>query len=329
MLKDDALEHLRCSKNLLAFSSGVDSTCLFFMLIDAEVEFDIAIDDYAKREQSKQEIAYASELAKKHKLKCYIHKAKSIEKNFEADAREVRYDFFDSLVKQHNYKNLLTAHHLGDRFEWMLMQFCRGAGCAELSGMKTYQQRQNYTLIRPLLHLDKSELLEFLTKRNIKYFEDESNLDDSYTRNKFRHNHTNPLISLHLQGIKKSFEYIDRDVDALIDRVDIQKTDDFAYFTSTNNKRSDIYAIDKHLKSLGLMISANERELLKTDKSVVVGRKYVVSFYKEYIFIAPYLDKDIKMSKEFKERMRKLKIEPKLRVYFYTHLELFESLALE
>lgn len=329
MLKSDVLEHLKSSKNLLAFSAGVDSSALFFLLLNANIKFDIAIVDYGLRVQSKDEVAYAKELADKYNIKCFIHKAEKIDTNFEASARKIRYDFFESLIQKYDYDNLLTAHHLGDRFEWMLMQFCKGAGCAELSGMKSVQNKKNYKLIRPLLHLDKSELLEYLKNNKIKYFEDKSNFDESYTRNSFRHRYTNPLISEHLDGIKKSFEYIAADIDALIIESDVNTKNDFAYFISAKNKRSDIYAIDKYLKSQNYMLSANERELLKTNNTLVVGRKFVVNFHKEYIFIAPYIDKDTKMSKEFKERMRKLKIEPKLRAYFYNHLEVFESLELE
>ena len=59
---------------------------------------------------------------------CYQpYEAPKIEKNFESSAREIRYGFFEELIQKYGYENLITAHHLGDRFEWMLMQFCKGA----------------------------------------------------------------------------------------------------------------------------------------------------------------------------------------------------------
>jgi tRNA(Ile)-lysidine synthase len=329
MLKNDTLDLLKSKKNLLAFSAGIDSTALFFLLQDSNIKFDIAIVDYGLRAQSKEEVAYAKDLADQYNLKYFLHSAEKIDTNFEATAREIRYNFFENIIKEHSYDNLLTAHHLGDRFEWMLMQFCKGAGCAELAGMKAVQRKDNYTLLRPLLHVDKSELLEYLNTNSIKFFIDESNLKNTYTRNKFRNNYTNPLISEYLDGIKKSFEYIDNDVDSLIEEIEVTVKDDFAYFISSNNKRSDIYAIDKYLKSIGYMISSNERELLKTNESLVVGRKYIISSYKDYLFIAPYLNEEITMPKEFKEKMRRLNIDPKLRLYFYTHSDIFESLEFE
>ena len=162
MLKQSSLDTLKAKKNLLAFSAGVDSSALFFLLHEQKINFDIAIVNYNTREQSLEEVQYAHELAKKYNLTCHTLNAPQITANFEAKAREVRYAYFEEIITEHNYDTLLTAHHLGDRFEWMLMQFCKGAGCVELAGMKECEVRENYILLRPLLHVDKSELLTYL-----------------------------------------------------------------------------------------------------------------------------------------------------------------------
>jgi tRNA(Ile)-lysidine synthase len=310
------LDILKNRKNLLAFSAGGDSTALFFLLLEHKISFDIAIVNYNLREQSKDEIEYAKNLATKYNLKIFIKDVTKIDSNFEANARAIRYDFFNQIIDRYNYDNLLTAHHLADRFEWFLMQFCKGSGCVELAGMKEIEHRKNYTLIRPLLEYDKSELLEYLKSKNIKYFEDETNKDEKYKRNYFRHNFSNPLLKKYKDGIKRSFEYIQEDKDELVKDIEILNIDDFYYFKSSKSIRSNIYNIDKTLKNIGYMLTKNERQLLKTSKTLVVGRVYVVSFYKEYIFIAPYL-KDITLTKEFKERCRVLKIDPKLRGYLF------------
>ena len=325
MIKQEILKKLKNKKNLLAFSAGIDSTALFYILNENNIEFDIAIVNYNLREQSKDEVAYAKELSEKYNKLCHIKNTSKIEKNLEAKAREIRYNFFNQLSLTYNYQNVITAHHLGDRFEWMLMQFCKGAGCVELSGMKNIQKRNNYTLIRPLLHIDKNELLEYLNKYKLKYFIDESNFNQEIKRNEFRHNYAIPLLKKYKNGIKKSFDYIDEDKNMLIENADIQHIDNFTYFKS-KNIRSDIFNIDKHLKSLGLMISAKERELLQTEKTLIVGRKYIVSKENNYIFILPYkIDKQT-ISKEFKEECRTLKISPKLRSYFFENKKIFQTI---
>jgi tRNA(Ile)-lysidine synthase len=323
MLKHSSLEKLQNKKNLLAFSAGVDSTALLFLLLQNNIKFDIAIVDYNRRTQSKEEVAYAQELAKTYNFKCHLLNAEAIEKNFEAKAREIRYNFFQTLIDDHSYENLLTAHHLGDRFEWMLMQFCKGAGCAEMAGMQDVETRENYTLLRPLLHLDKSELLEYLHTNAVKYFVDESNSDESIKRNVFRHTITMPLLEKHLLGIKKSFKYMDDDVAALIQNTQITSLEEFAFFKSTQDKRSDIYAVDKYLKTQGYMPSANERELLNGEESLVLGRKFLVSYSGNFVFIAPYKRSETVLPKEFKEECRKLKLDPKIRAYLYENSAVF------
>ena len=327
MLHTKTKEELRQNKNLLAFSAGGDSTALLFILLENSIPFDIAIVDYGIREQSKEEVAYAKALAKEYGFTCNVHQAKPIRNNFEANARKIRYDFFESLIQKHRYDTLLTAHHLGDRFEWMLMQFCKGAGCAELAGMREKVQRNGYILYRPLLHLDKQELLQYLHDNNIKYFEDASNSDEKYTRNTFRHNYTKPLLEKYLQGIKKSFEYIDADVENLIEESPIKKLNELACFQKTATTRNDIYLIDKYLKSCNHLMSAHEKELLKEKGTGVIGRKYIVTALRDYICIAPYIEAK-NMPKNFKEKMRLLHVTPKLRGYLATDPEAVAFLSL-
>ncbi|MDX9756085.1 tRNA lysidine(34) synthetase TilS [Sulfurimonas sp. RIFOXYB12_FULL_35_9] len=324
MVEQKTLLKLKDKKNLLAFSGGADSTALFFLLLKHNIPFDIAIVDYGIREQSKAEVAYALELATTNNLKCHLLSAPKIEQNFEAKARKIRYDFFEELILKYNYENLLTAHHLGDRFEWMLMQFCKGAGCAEIAGMQKEQNRGFYKLIRPLLHLDKKELLAYLHANKKVYFEDESNLDEDIKRNAFRHNYSLPLLEKYLGGIKKSFEYLDEDRNQLIKDIEIKTVDELAYFKSSHNKRADIFAIDKYLKTKDYMLSANEREALRSSSSAVVGRCFLITQERNFIFIVPYEKEVPKMDEKFKDACRILKIEPKLRPYLYKNREAFQ-----
>lgn len=320
-------ELLENKKNLLAFSAGVDSTALLFLLLENNINFDIAIVDYGLRLQSKEEVAYAQELAQKYKFKCHVHKAQIIEKNFEAKARAIRYDFFQELIQTHNYDNLLTAHHLGDRFEWMLMQFCKGAGCVEMAGMQSVDKRKDYTLVRPLLHLDKQELQEYLIKNELTYFLDASNSDVKYKRNEFRHKYSKPLLEKYLSGIKKSFEYLDEDVKQLVSEIPLSRCNKLIYFKLSNSKRSNILTIDRYFKSIGKLITAKEKALLKENMTVVISRDYVVSQTLHYVFIAPFIKAE-NMDKKIKEKLRLLKVEPKLRGYLASDSEALEFLSL-
>ena len=203
-LDSKLIEKLHAKKNLLAFSGGSDSTALFFILKAYKVEFDIAIVHYGVRKEANEELLYAKQLAKMYAKKCYNKEVKLETKNFEANARLARYDYFKEITQQFSYETLITGHHLQDRLEWFFMQFSKGAGVSELLGMSAYSIESTLTKVRPLLDIDKGAILHFLDMNNIDYFEDESNSDTRYKRNEFRQWVT-PFLEKYSDGIRQSF----------------------------------------------------------------------------------------------------------------------------
>ncbi len=326
MLNSKTLPLLQEGKNLLAFSGGVDSSALFFLLLQANIAFDIAIVNYQRREQSAEEVAYAQALAKEFNKKCYLLETTLSEQNFEATARKSRYDFFEALIKEHDYNNLITAHQLDDRLEWLLMQLSKGAGLYELLGTQLIEDRDNYRLIRPLLESSRAEITSYLHKNKIRYFEDESNSDEKYKRNLFRHNLAAPLLEKYSSGIKKSFTYLNEDLAELLEQnIDVNRVEQLYYFASPSSRRCAVITVDRVLKELGFLMRQGDKEALKTAEEHVVGRQYVVSFHSQYCFIAPYFS--CEMSKEFKERCRLLKVPEKLRPYLFENREAFDVVA--
>ena len=304
---------LKGRKNLLAFSGGVDSTALFFLLLKDEIDFDIAIVDYARRENSKQEVVYAENLAKTYNKKCFKKKIILKDSNFEHNARISRYTFFEEIIKNHSYKNLLTAHQLNDKLEWFLMQFTKGAGAVELLGFELFEKRESYNLVRPLINVSKQELLEFLNENNIKYFEDESNKDLKHTRNKFRFEFSNKLLGEFKSGIVKSFAYLEEDKKKLFKLDIIKQIDDLYILKNSGNETGNLRAIDKIIKKLGVIISTKERQEIIRQKDIVIAHKIAVCITDEKIYISPFIESI--MEKEFKELCRISKIPPKIRAY--------------
>ena len=145
----------------------------FFLLVGENIVFDIALVDYNTQKQRLEIIQHAQKLAKTHHKKCYIHHAPKIAHNFEMQARKIRYDFFETLIKEHSYKHLILAHHLNDRLEWFLMQLSKGAGLNTLLSFQAYEKRESYAIVRPLLYTPK-DTLKTLAK-DLKFFEDDSN----------------------------------------------------------------------------------------------------------------------------------------------------------
>ena len=87
-------------RNLLAFSAGVDSSALFFLLLENNIPFDIALVNYGTRENSDKEEVHAQALADKYHLTYHSIKAPKFTSNFEKNAREFRYAFFETLIKE-------------------------------------------------------------------------------------------------------------------------------------------------------------------------------------------------------------------------------------
>ena len=302
-------------KNLLAFSAGIDSSALFFLLQEKNIPFDIAIVNYNIREQSKDEISYAKELALKYKKKIYIKDVKiESTSNFEKIARDIRYSFFEEIINLYSYDNLITAHQLNDKLEWFLMQLSKGAGLVELIGFNKFEQRENYKIYKPLLEIAKKELKNYLEKNNLKYFYDNTNEDDKYKRNYFRKSYSNKFLEEFSGGVKKSFEYLQNDLNSLdIQTQAIYKNQDLEVFKNLNDDNLNIRAIDLSLKKRGFLLSNSQRNEILKQKEITISHKINISINKEYIYIAPKCD--VIMDKKFKEICRVNKIPKNIRAY--------------
>lgn len=319
------LERLREGKALLAFSGGVDSTALFHLLLENSIVFDIAHVNYHTRPTSDHEALSAQTLAQSHQLHCFVHSCHLSGTNFEHHAREERYRFFTYLMQKYHYTYLLTAHQLNDRVEWMFMQLTRGCGLPEMLGIKSVDVRNDITILRPLLGHDRQEIEDYLNKHQLKHFIDESNQDEKYTRNRFRHHISTPLMREHAEAIRRSFRYLEEDNNDLIQAIEFNGSDGLFWVNNPINLRSLLYGVDQHLKSLGILMSSSEKAQLKQEKNGVISRQYTVSIEKNMTFISPYLPNVI-MDKGFKEECRKLKIHSKLRGYLYSVPEAFETI---
>ncbi|MFW3411762.1 tRNA lysidine(34) synthetase TilS [Aliarcobacter butzleri] len=305
------------SKNLLAFSAGVDSSALFFLLLKQNIPFDIAIVNYNVRVQSKDEVNYAKELALKYNKQIYIKDIKlESTSNFEKTARDIRYKFFEEIIDENSYETLITAHQLNDKLEWFLMQFTKGAGLVELIGFNEFEQKENYKVYKPLLEITKEELENFLKQENIKYFIDNSNFDEKYKRNYFRHNFSDKLLSEYTNGIKKSFEYLQNDINSLnIEITPIKNFNELEIYQNQNDNNLNIRIIDNSLKKRGFLLSSAQRDEIIKQKEITISHKVNISIKEDLIWICPNVSSI--MDKKFKETCRINKIPKNVRNYIY------------
>lgn len=306
---------INTTKNLLAFSAGIDSTALFFMMVEKNIPFDIAIVDYNQRSQSKNEVIYATQLAHKYGKKCFISMYPSSMKFNEQDARDYRYNFFDNIISENKYETLLTAHQLNDKLEWFLMQFTKGAGLTELVGMQESTYRNSYQVVKPLLSYSKKELKRYLDESDLKYFIDESNYDEKYKRNYFRHNFSDQLLDKYEEGILNSLNYLREDNISLLNNTQKTTIKEFTLFEFSGDLNIGLRLIDKELKKRGIIISKATREEIKEKKEVVISHKIAISICNNKIYITPVVN--LKMDKKFKEKCRLSHIPKNIRPYIF------------
>ncbi|HEG0608194.1 TPA: tRNA lysidine(34) synthetase TilS [Campylobacter coli] len=310
-IKDEILSFLKKGRNLLAFSYGSDSSALFHFLVQNKINFDLVMINYKTRKNSDLEEQKSKELALEFHKKIFIKNAPVIKGNFEKEARDFRYDFFEKICLEQNYDNLILAHHLNDQLEWFLMQLSRGAGLAEILGMQEYEKRQNYTLLRPLLFTSKDEILSYLKENDIFYFQDESNENEKYFRNYIRKNFSNTFVSKFHQGLKRSFSYLDEDRKKLYDLESIKEIQGLMICPKNES------LIARAVKMKGLLLSAAQRkEFLKGD--CVLGGKIGIVYKDEKVIVFKY-ETCQKLPKEFKEACRIAKVPRLLRAYLYNH----------
>lgn len=318
---------IKNSKNLLAFSGGVDSSALFFLLLNHKIDFDIAIVNYNTREQSKDEIEYALNLAKEYKKEIFIKDVKlENSSNFEKNARDIRYIFFEQIIKENSYETLITAHQLNDRLEWFFMQLSKGAGLIELLGMDKLIDKENYKIFRPLLDISKKDLQDYLDKNGIKYFIDSSNFDEKYRRNYFRKEFSNRFLDEFEVGVINSFKFLEDDLNSLNIKLNpIKIFDELEIFENLKDDNLNLRVIDKSLKRRGVLISKKQRDEIIKQKEITISHKINIAITQKYILIAPKVE--MILPKEFKEVCRIQKIPQNMRAYIFSK-DIFKELKL-
>lgn len=128
----------------------------------------------------------------------------------EEAARIGRYAALGEMCGRHRVPLLLTAHHLDDQAETVLLQLLRGSGAAGLSGMDSWNTapdllgNADVLMARPLLKISRAVLEEYIAAQQLSYIEDESNQDSRYARNTLR-KQLMPMLAQYFPGFQERF----------------------------------------------------------------------------------------------------------------------------
>jgi tRNA(Ile)-lysidine synthase len=178
---------------LVAVSGGLDSVVLCELLHRTGYSFSMAHCNFQLRgEESERDEVFVRDLAQKYGVRLFTQRfdipqlTKDQKISVQVAARQTRYAWFREIAGE---ALILTAHHLDDNIETLLMNFFKGTGIAGLHGILPKQEG----LVRPLLFATKEDLRQFALDQRLDWVEDSSNQSDKYTRNYLRH-HVIPLV---------------------------------------------------------------------------------------------------------------------------------------
>ncbi|HEX5239058.1 MAG TPA: tRNA lysidine(34) synthetase TilS [Sphingomicrobium sp.] len=176
----------------IAVSGGPDSLALLLMAAEVRPgKIEAATVDHALRPESRSEAEMVTRICEQIGVQHRILTASWEEKPATAiqeRARAMRYRLLGQWAAERGLKALLTAHHLDDQAETLLMRFARGAGIRGLAGMRRIASTPGgrIALLRPLLGWRRSELEAVCGASGFEPAEDPSNADEQFERVRVR-----------------------------------------------------------------------------------------------------------------------------------------------
>lgn len=181
---------------LVAVSGGADSVCLLIALAELKKEKGIQIvaanmDHCLRGKESESDSAFVKELASHLGVEC-IHKKVNVASSgkkgtsTEEKARQKRYEFFAESAKAGECGVIATGHTLDDQAETVVMRFISGSSLAGITGIPPVREEKGLKVIRPLIRIQRKEIIAFLKEMDASYVEDSSNADMKFLRNRIR-----------------------------------------------------------------------------------------------------------------------------------------------
>jgi tRNA(Ile)-lysidine synthase len=188
----------RTNENVLVgVSGGPDSMALLHILctLDAKYRLKLAVahlNHGLRPIDADRDESFVKRAADKLRLPFHRHQANLQPQNgsVEEQARKARYAFFHEMMEHHGYTKIALGHQKNDNAEAVLMHLLRGSGIRGLAGIPPVRDRR---VVRPLIDLDRSEIITYLKDHQIPYVVDATNTDPAYERNRIRH-HLIPLL---------------------------------------------------------------------------------------------------------------------------------------
>ncbi len=196
---------------VVAVSGGPDSMALLHLLSGIQHRLGLTlsvvwVDHGLRPDETRTEAMVVEAATKKLNLPCFVRQvdvsafALQSHLSIEHAARELRYQVLREIMGQQQADYIAVGHTADDQAEEVLLRLLRGSGRKGISGMTP----RSADIVRPLLNIEKKELLNWLVRQEISFCLDSSNEDDSFLRNRVRHQLLPFLEEKFDPGIRKS-----------------------------------------------------------------------------------------------------------------------------
>lgn len=295
------LPFLKEKKMLLATSGGMDSMVLLQLCLQSGLDVRVAHCNFQLRgTESDEDERFVQSECEKVNVLVYVNRfetkkfAEEQKLSIQVVARNLRYEWFNTLLINNSYDYILTAHHLDDSLETFLINLTRGSGLEGFTGIP----QQNGHVVRPLLAFSRNEIETFAKENNILWREDSSNASDKYLRNKLRHDvvpvlkELNPSLLATFQNTISSLQQsqsLVNDASQMVYKKVVSEEDttkiDIAKLLNYPNYKGYLY---QWLQSYGFTAWSDIYDLLKAQSGKqVFSEKYIVLKDRNHLILFP------------------------------------------
>ena len=276
------------SKNqlyLVALSGGADSVALLLVLKRLGYNVEAAHCNFHLRgEESDRDEDFCKDLCCELDIKLHLAhfdtqtNASLHGISIEMAARNLRYNYFEALLKDINASAVCVAHHKDDSAETLLLNLVRGTGIEGLTGIKS----KNNRIVRPFLCVRRNEIINYLEQQNQSFVTDSSNLVNDVQRNKIRLDvmpllqTINPSVVEHLNQTSEYVEdataILNTTLEQMYDRVVLLKTEEqtIVDIERLEKEQSSNYLLWYILKNYGF--NAAQIKQISSGLKISVGR---------------------------------------------------------
>ena len=245
-MKEFTLSLRKDQRYLLGLSGGADSVCLFHLLRLNGFDFSAAhINHGIRGSEADSDEEFCRGLCQKHGIVLHLHRAdvpaiaKESGKSLEEAARDVRYAFFEEVMRKESIPVLLTAHNADDNAETLLLSLVRGCSTSGACGIAKSRALAFGVVERPILAYGKKDIVSFCRANSFDFVTDSTNANISYPRNRIRKNILPELEAINpefltafarfTESARADSEFLDREAEKFADNLILAKIASLPY----------------------------------------------------------------------------------------------------